>query len=281
MDLTNSQLEAISHVESLSNGFPIDKSLRITINFHPDRFYDRINILESISQAGVYKSQFETGSSNGGLTAHVGGDRWNWESRIFGASYDKASPNERPKYGALNYKNYEFGASPCFGSAYFRLSTKVMDRCTFCYPDSVYQPTAFGTASRSNLVSLALNDAQEDLLDDYIEAHIHGTLCIPRDVEALVLDPSYKDTEVEHFARKLNCPIEWHSGFILTIDEMEKYPDYRGIEYIALGREIAVESSITPYILGQAAASGKYDLQKLKKVWHYLARYGRQPLVLL
>jgi len=277
MDLTNSQLEAISHVESLSNGFPIEKSLRITINFHPDRVYDRINILESISQAGVYKSQFETGSSNGGLTAHVGGDRWNWESRIFGASYDKASPNERPKYGALNYKNYEFGASPRFGSAYFRLSAEVMDRCTFCYPDSVYQPTAFGTASRSNLVDLALDDEQEDLLDDYIEAQIHGTLCIPRDVEALVLDPSFKDTKVEHFARKLNCPIEWHSGFILTIGEMEKYPDYRGIEFIALGREIAVESRITPYIIGQAAANGKYDLQKLKKVWHYLARYGRGP----
>eukprot|EP01032_Pedospumella_encystans_P014865 gene14865-17049_t len=222
MDLSIAQIQAIFHVESLLNGLPIDKSLRITVNFHPDRYYERIHILESISQAGVYKSQFETGSSNGGLTAYVGGDRWNWESRIFGASYDQASPNERPKYGALNYKNYDSGASPRFGSAFFKLKAEVMNRCTFCYPDSVYEPTAFGTALRSNLVELALMDEQEDLLDDYIEAQIH--------------------------------------------DEMEKYPEYRGIEYITLGREIAVESTLTPFIIGQAAASGKYDLQKLKKV---------------
>ena len=279
MDLSIAQTQAISHVESLSNGLPINKSLRITVNFHPDRYFERIHILESISRAGVYKSQFETGSSNGGLTAYVGGDRWNWESRIFGASYDQASPNERPKYGALNYKNYDFGASPRFGSAYFKLKAEVMDRCTFCYPDSVYEPTAFGTALRSNLVELALKDEQEDLLDDYVEAQIHGELCVARDVEAFVLDPSYKNTEVEDFAKKLNCPIEWHSGFILTIDEMEKYPEYRGIEYITLGREIAVDSTLTPYIIGQAAASDKYDLQKLKKVWHYLARYGRRQHV--
>jgi Protein of unknown function (DUF3626) len=28
---------------------------------------------------GVYRSRFETGRSNGGLTAFPGGDRWRWE----------------------------------------------------------------------------------------------------------------------------------------------------------------------------------------------------------
>lgn len=152
----------------------------------------------------------------------------------------------------------------------------MLDRCTFCYPDSVYAPTAFGTALRMNLVELALNATHEDMLDDYIEAQIHGNICIPLDVEALVLDPSYRDTEVEHLARKLGCPVEWHDGFVLTIEEMEKYPEYRGVQYIALAREIAVDSILTPFIIGQAAASGKYELQSLKKVWHYLARYGRR-----
>lgn len=30
---------------------------------------------------------------------HPGGDRWSWESRIFGTAYDEAPASERPKYG--------------------------------------------------------------------------------------------------------------------------------------------------------------------------------------
>lgn len=53
---------------------------------------------------GVYRSQFETGTSNGGLSAHPGGERWAWESRIFGWAYDEATPTLHPKYGALNHR---------------------------------------------------------------------------------------------------------------------------------------------------------------------------------
>jgi hypothetical protein len=44
-----------------------------------------------MARDGVYRSQFETRVSNGGLTAYPGGDRWRWESRIFGAAYDDDS----------------------------------------------------------------------------------------------------------------------------------------------------------------------------------------------
>jgi hypothetical protein len=272
--LTLQQEEAILHVENLSHGDHLDRSLRITLNFHPDRMHNSLHILDSLVQSGVYKSQFETNTSNGGLSAHTGGDRWNWESRIFGHAYDAAAPFERPKYGALNYKRSPYGASPRFGSAYLRLKENCLDRATYCYPDSCFQPTDFGTSQRMNLIQLALAD-NKDLLDDYIEAQVHGELYLLRDVEAIVLDPSYKGTEVEELASNLGCEVEFHDGFTLTIEDMQKYPDYRGVEFIELGKEIAHNGILTPRIIGIAANSGKYNLQDLKKVWHYLARFGR------
>ncbi|WP_425413812.1 DUF3626 domain-containing protein [Ruania albidiflava] len=59
-------------------------------------------MLESLAADGVYRSQFATGISNGGLTAHPGGDRWRWESRLFAGRYDHSHPHERPVYGAWN-----------------------------------------------------------------------------------------------------------------------------------------------------------------------------------
>ncbi|MET8144851.1 DUF3626 domain-containing protein [Sphaerisporangium sp. NPDC005288] len=57
-------------------------------------------IMCELAGDGVYLSQFVTGTSNGGRTAHPGGDRWRWESRIFGGAYDHAPAEERPVYGA-------------------------------------------------------------------------------------------------------------------------------------------------------------------------------------
>jgi len=42
-----------------------------------------------------------------------------------------------------------------------------------------------------SLVGLAEADDDKDLLDDYIEAQVHGPLLLAHDVEALVLDPCY------------------------------------------------------------------------------------------
>jgi hypothetical protein len=53
-------------------------------------------------------------------------------------------------------------------------------------------------------------------LDDYIEAQIHGPVRLGHDIEALVLDPCFRDTEVEALAVALPCPVEWHHGFRLT-----------------------------------------------------------------
>ncbi|MFJ9842179.1 DUF3626 domain-containing protein [Kitasatospora sp. NPDC101155] len=267
------QDRALGHVAALSSGPPVDPTLRLTLNFHPDRTANGRPILEALAEGGVYLSQFVTGTSNGGLTAHPGGDRWRWESRIFDGAYDAAPSAERPVYGALNFRRRPVGAAPRFGSAHFRLTAQALGRTTFCYPDSFLEPSDFGTADRMGLIDIALADRQ-DYLDDYIEAQVHGPVRLTRDVEALVLDPCYRGTAVERAARLLPCPVEWHPGFRLTVDELRRHPAFRGQEFVDLGAAIAVDGALDPAVIGAAAATGGHDPQAVKKVWHYLARFG-------
>jgi len=264
---------AVAHVAGLSSGPPLDPSLRVTLHFHPDRSFDGVSLVEVLAREGVYRSQFETGTSNGGLTAHAGGDRWQWESRIFGGVYDAAPVASRPKYGSLNHRRRPAGGSPRFGSAHLRLRPETLARTTFCYPDSFFSPTHFGVAERMGLVELAEADDQ-DYLDDYIEAHVHGGLRLSEDVEALVLDPCYRDTPVESAAASLPCEVEWHHGFALTVDELARHPDYRGPSIVTAGCEIAENGMLNARIVGEAARVGRHDPRTLKRVWHYIARFG-------
>jgi hypothetical protein len=258
------QERALRHVAALSAGGPVDAHLRVTLNFHPDRLARNQPILLQMAADDCYRSQFVTGTSNGGLTAYPGGDRWRWESRIFGGAYDQASPANRPVYGALNFRRKPMGAAPRFGSAHFRLTAETLVRSTFCYPDSFLEPSDFGVASAMALIELAKADSREPL-DDYIEAQVHGPVRLSADVEALVLDPSYRDTAVEAAAGRLACPVEWHNGFRLAVAELRRHPDYRGQEYVDLGAQIAIDGYLDPRIIGEAACTGRYDPQALKR----------------
>lgn len=248
--------QAIAHVAARSAGGPMPRDLRVTVNFHPGR-----GVLAKLAEEGVYRSQFETGTSNGGLTAHPGGARWEWESRLFGGAYDHAHPAERPKYGALNHRKLAQGGAPRFGSAHLRLKEDVLDRTTFCYPDSVFDPVDFGTAERFALIELADAD-DRDPLDNYVEAHVHGPVTLD-DVEAVVLDPSFESIE-------LPCEVECHAGFRLSTEELLVNADYRTPESVALGLEIAEDGVITPHLLDHADAPP----QVVKHLWHHLARFG-------
>jgi len=266
---------ALAHVTSMSRGGPIDPSWRVTLNFHPDRLTrEGLPILDALARDGLYRSQFETGTSNGGLTAYRGGDRWSWESRIFGTAYDESLAASRPKYGSLNFRDRPVGGSPRFGSAHLRLRPATLARTTFCYPDSVLEPTNFGVASAAMpLIELAEAD-NADALDDYVEAQVHGTVRVNEDVEALVLDPCFRHTEVESAATRLGCPVEWHGGFELTIAVLSQHPGYRGGQFVRLGLELAQDGLLNPRIIGAAVRTGRYDQQDLKRVWHYVARFG-------
>ena len=269
------EVEAKARNTTVERALPLDAAVRITLQFHPDRWHEGRPILQALREDGCYKSQFETRTSNGGLTAHEGGDRWRWESRIFGGAYDGAAPGERPKYGALNHRALPTGAAPRFGSACLRLKPEVLQRATFCYPDSVFEPQHFGTADHATaLIALAEANSQPDPLDRYIEAHVHGPVLLARDVEALVLDPCFRETPLEELARELPCPVEWHEGFRLEVEALLQHADYRGPAIAALGTQIARKGVLTPATIGDAVASGQHDPQALKKVWHCVARFG-------
>ncbi len=276
---------AIAHVALSSSGGPLDRSLRITLNFHPERLIAGATVLEQLAREGVYRSQFETGTSNGGLTAHPGGARWSWEERIFGQAYHDAPASERPKYGALNHRRRSLGGAPRFGSAHLRLAEAVLDRSTFCFPDSVYEPTAMATADRFGLFDLVerfearpltaeLEAFEGGLLDDYVEAHVHGRVDLAVDVEAVVLDPCFRGSVTEDQARSLGAPVEWHEGRRLAVDELAEHPLFRGPRTVEVGRRIAEAGVLDAAVIGRAVLAGREDPQDLKRVWHCVVRFG-------
>ena len=232
---TPAQVRALNHVAALSCGPPVDGDLRVTLNFHPDRTTSGRPILVAMREDGCYRSQFVTGTSN----------LW-----------------RRPG-----------GAAPRFGSAHVRLTAQALARSTFCHPDSVFEPTHFGVAGRAGLLARA-RPGEPELLDDYVEAQVHGPVRLDRDVEALVLDPCYQGTTVEAQARALPCPVEWHPGWRLTVAELVRHPDYRGPEVVEAGVAIAVDGFLDGRVVGEAVSSGRHDPQTLKRVWHCVARFG-------
>ena len=279
---------AIEHVARSASGYVLDRSLRVTLNFHPDRLVDGATVLQRLAHDGRYRSQFETGTSNGGLSAHPGGDRWRWEQRMFGHAYDDAPAAERPKYGALDHRRRGMGGAPRFGSAHLRLTPSVLDRTTFCFPDSVFEPTALATADRFGLFPLVerfyarpLTDEIEategGLLDDYVEAHVHGPVELVADVEAVVLDPCFRRTPVEEQARVLGVRVAWHDGRRLTVAALAEHPAFRGPRTVEVGRRIAVDGLLDASVIGRAARAGHEEPQDLKRVWHCVARFG-QPV---
>ena len=61
-------------------------------------------------------------------------------------------------------------------------------------------------------------------LNHYIEAQIHGDISLKEDVEALVVDPSFKGTNVgrtlEEICLKYSIDLYWHIGFVLMVDDV-------------------------------------------------------------
>jgi hypothetical protein len=256
---------------------------RIVLHFHPGWAFGEGTVLDAIAASGVYRSQWETGTSNGGLTAFPGGNRWRWESRLFEGRYDVADAADRPVYGAWNRREDPYGASPRFGSAYLRLRPELTERATFCWPDSVYEPQATGGLERleelcrladAGVLDPSVGTADlplDDPLNDYVEAHVHGGLVIGRDVEALVIDPSDRETHAEVLPQ-LGCPVEEHPGYRLAAQAIE--PCYRGPVPVELAQALGGE--ITPARLAAAARTGQHDPQAIKWLWHCMARFGRQ-----
>lgn len=305
---------------------------RLTLNFHPDRLLgDGRTVAAALAAEGNYRSQFETGISNGGLTAFPGGDRDRWEESLFGGAYHSAQvgPAERPRYGGLNLLDHPDGACPRFGSCHLRLRSDVLARATFCFGDShlgpkdcatidVFEPVLAALLHATTETGISLGVAGMDAtmlvralmrrrrrgawtpgaagraLDDYIEAQIHGDIDLSRDVEAMVVDPSFRRTDVgatlAKIARRHRFALHWHTGFELDVDRID--PDFRGPAIPPLAARIHAEfgrpgAPVDAALIGRAAASVVSDpagwadrgptdvtLQHLKQLWHVLVRFG-------
>jgi hypothetical protein len=274
--MTNVIERALTHVRKRSPQSFDNVNWNITLNFHPDLFVEGQSVIDLIAAQGSYRSQYETSTSSGGLTAHRGGDRWNWESRIFGTAYDEEEAFLRPKYGALNDRNDPLGGSCRFGSCHLRVAPHVRARTSFCYPDSHLEPEDFAVSDVGQLIALATQNERglDPWLDNYIEAHIHGRLAVPQDCDAIVLDPSYQNTTIELAARSFGCRVEWHNGFRLHVDRQDDCEAFRGKVAADAIEKIAEDLVVTPAILGRARGS-LLDYQTAKWVWHCVARFGR------
>ncbi|WP_266096659.1 DUF3626 domain-containing protein [Brevibacterium limosum] len=264
----------------------------MALHFHPGADASGAGVLASILDCGQYVSQFVTGTSNGGLTAVPGGDRWHWEQRIFGGAYDHVDVRQRPVYGALDLDGDPYGPAPRFGSAYLRLRPEVLARATFAYPDSTFEPELFGVADRMSLIADYRRDERaidqaaaqgcgivRDRLDHYIEAHVHGGVRVPEDVEVLVIDPSFDDHAVLETADRCGLAVEPHPGYVAEVAEIAAHPDYRGQEVADLAHRVAEvmgnSAQLRPIDIARARRAWDLDGQQIKKVWHCLARFGR------
>jgi len=134
---------------------------RVVVHFHPDRLGPKsTTVAEALLDEGVYRSQFETGLSSGGLSAFRGGARDSWENALFGGAYhtDGVAASERPKYGALELVRHPDGPLPRFGSCYVVLRRDVSIRTSFTFMGSE-DPRAterLGTIGRMDAVMAAL-----------------------------------------------------------------------------------------------------------------------------
>lgn len=277
-DLTPAALSALAHMQANSlAGSELRSNCRVALHFHPAADSTGNAVLSRLLTSGRYLSQFSTGSSNGALDTEVGGARWNWEHRLFNGAYDEVEAQERPLYGALMLKEDAYGPAPRFGSAYLCLKPEVLERTSFAYPDSFFKPTGYGVREMMALESLMERQPMDDVLDRYIEAHVHGRVSIFEDAEAVVLDPCYAETMLERQARAAGLEVQWHPGYELSVERLREIVAYRGPEAVALGLELADDAGrLTPATLDRARASHGVEPQVLKKLWHCLAAFGRR-----
>ena len=154
MERSDPASAALRWVRSRSvTGEHLPARARVALHFNPGDDASEAGVLASILDQGLYVSQFVTGTSNGGLTAFAGGDRWRWEQRIFGGAYDYVDVQHRPVYGALDLDGDPYGPAPRFGSAHLRLRPEVLARATFACPYSTFEPELFGVADRMRLIA--------------------------------------------------------------------------------------------------------------------------------
>ncbi|MGF1743288.1 DUF3626 domain-containing protein [Vibrio profundum] len=303
---------------------------QVALHFHPDRLDSNMySVANSLLSSGLYKSQFETAISNGSVSAHSGGDRDLWEKELYKGAYHSGEfdGKERAKYGALDLFKHPDGPAPRFGSCYFVLKPEISRRCTYTYLDSHNIPEERGTIDEFDdiisalfieiftrnfalgendinitkfvdFLSTKLTEPRNDFsrehiksnLNHYIEVQVHGDVDLAIDVDYLVADPSFKNTDIgdnfEEMSRKYNFTVYWHRGFKLHIDSVPL--DFRGPSMPLLAKRVISSGEyLTTNMIGDSAQSLKTNpelwsdygsiaevTQELKLLWHVLVTFG-------
>ncbi len=295
----------------------MSKHGRLTLNFHPDRRDSTgRTVAAGLLADGRYRSQFETGISNGGRYAVPGGARQIWESSLFGDAYG-TDPQGRPIYGALDLFGDSYGGAARFGSCLVVLNSACFDRATFCVGDSHLAPDDVGTAdSLTSILAGALESCADGKgfgrldpdqfldglavgrnergsareLDHYVEAQIHGGVDLARDVDAIVLDPSFRATDVAReigaAAERYRFEVMWNEGSELRPADID--PKFRGpemtdlagtaarpdgmVDAASIGRVLDGVSFTPPSVAGDPEDSPR---QLYKKLWHCCLEFGK------
>ena len=124
---------------------------------------------------------------------------------------------------------------------------------------------------------------------------MHGAIDLSRDVEALVVDGSLRESrqkevpeQLRELARRHGFPLCWQRGFQLSPADIP--PEFRGERIPVLARRLH-PSRIDAGVLAQAATSihqhpdrwsdwapQEETLQHLKQLWHCLVAFGQPAL---
>lgn len=278
---------------------------QLTINFHPDRpAADGRTAARALADDGIYRTQFETGTSAGGLDSVVNGARSRWEHRMFAGAYDDASPAQRPRYAGLDLVGYGDGACPRFGSCHLRLRSHLLDRTTMTWGDSASEPLVVGVWGIMDAVLAAANAAgwpeasgrqqQDGRLDRYVEAQVHHQVAVASDVQTVVADPAFRGQpagrDLERLALRHGVALEWHAGYVLEPDALD--PDFRTEASPVLAQDLHDRLArpgqlLDAELLGRGVQAVLADpvawsvygdqarvLQELKYLWHHLVARG-------
>lgn len=293
MNISNPQNKAINHIRSyaLSKNKEAEKTIShicgmsnlkisdyenikklilektsVVLHFHPYRILPSYKtVIDSLLEDGIYRNQYETNISNGGLFPFKGGLREEWEKKIFGEKYiiEGRKQKDCPKYGALDFKLFSEGPSPRFGSAYLVLDKNILPYCTFTYNDSSDEPKGRGVADKFDVILAELLSeiftreyflGKKDIniseffsyikdkinsskptnygrnLNHYIEVQIHCDINLLNYATHLVCDSSFKNTKFEEkiigLGKKNSLKHSWYPGFQIKIEDI---PDnFRG-----------------------------------------------------
>ena len=268
---------AVAHVERRALGGPVDPALRVTLNFHPDRLHLGMPILRAMARDGRYRNQFETGTSNGGLTAHPGGTGGSGSS----ASSAVRMTGPPPRSGPSTARSTT--ASPPSAVRRGSVRRTCGSRRTPSRAPLSVTPTRFSSPNTS--ARRRTSTSPRRLTDDWATG-VPRPRQLRRGARPRRRRPRHAMSRRWSSTRSSVAP-RWRrtprpcralssgtagSG---STSRRSAPPDYRGAHVVDVAVEIAVGDHLDPGVIGAAVATGRHDPQDLKQVWHHLARFGR------